>query len=167
MKKYLLSAVVIFGFLFYSTTANRSSVSTLPVSTLILPTSVPTIPSPAEKPTTASTPPANTLLPTGRPTSAPVGRYKNGTFIGGIADAYYGNIQVAAVIQGSKLTNVNILQSPNDRDNSIAINSQALPILQSEAISAQSAAVDMVSGATDTSAAFIESLTSALSQAAN
>lgn len=152
MKKYLLSAVVIFGFLFYSTTANKTTISTPPVSTLTLPTSIPTSIIPTKIPTATST---------------SIGRYKNGTYTGSIADAYYGNIQVAAVIQGGNLIKVNILQSPNDRDNSIAINSQALPILQSEAISAQSAAVDMVSGATDTSAAFIQSLISALSQAAN
>jgi len=39
--------------------------------------------------------------------------------------------------------------------------------LKSEAISAQNAQVDIVSGATDTSQAFINSLSSALTQAAN
>jgi uncharacterized protein with FMN-binding domain len=144
MKKYLLSAVVISGFLFYSTAA-KGAPSTSPISTLNLPIQ-------------------NNNNPASNP---PVNGYKNGTFTGPVTDAFYGNIQVAAVIQNGKLANVNILQSPNDRSRSIAINSQALPILQSEAVSAQSAAVDMVSGATDTSAAFIQSLTSALSQAVN
>ena len=45
------------------------------------------------------------------------------------------------------------------------INQQAMPVLKQEAIQAQSAQVDGVSGATDTSDAFVQSLTSALTQA--
>jgi uncharacterized protein with FMN-binding domain len=169
MKKYLLSAVVIFGFLFYSTVAVKSDSSPTTATSLNLPTNpvLPTNLPPTGQPTATSPPKRNTPSATTAPTSVPVGQYKNGTFTGGVADAFYGNIQVAAVITGGKLTNVSILQYPNDRNRSIAINSQALPILQSEAVQAQSAAVDMVSGATDTSGAFIQSLSSALSQAAN
>jgi uncharacterized protein with FMN-binding domain len=91
--------------------------------------------------------------------------YKDGQYDGRIADAYYGNVQVRAIIQGGKLTDVQFLSYPNDRNQSIEINSHALPILKSEAIKAQSAQVDIVSGATNTSNAFINSLSSALSQA--
>ena len=82
-----------------------------------------------------------------------------------MADAYYGNVQVQAVISGGKITAVNFLQYPNDRSNSIRINTQAMPYLQQEAIQAQSAQVDGVSGASATSAAFVQSLTVALNQA--
>jgi len=54
---------------------------------------------------------------------------------------------------------------PNDRRESVDINSQAMPYLKQEAIQAQTAQVDGVSGATDTSQAFIQSLGSALKQA--
>lgn len=91
--------------------------------------------------------------------------YKDGQYDGRIADAYYGNVQVRAIIQGGKLTDVQFLSYPNDRNQSVEINSHALPILKSEAIKAQSAQVDIVSGATNTSNAFINSLSSALSQA--
>jgi uncharacterized protein with FMN-binding domain len=91
--------------------------------------------------------------------------YKDGQYDGRIADAYYGNVQVRAIIQGGKLTDVQFLSYPNDRNQSIEINSYALPILKSEAIKVQSAQVDIVSGATNTSNAFINSLSSALSQA--
>jgi uncharacterized protein with FMN-binding domain len=91
--------------------------------------------------------------------------YKDGQYDGLIADAYYGNVQVRAIIQGGKLTDVQFLSYPNDRNQSIEINSHALPILKSEAIKAQSAQVDIVSGATNTSNAFINSLSSALNQA--
>ena len=91
--------------------------------------------------------------------------YKDGTYTGSAADAYYGNIQVSATISGGKITNVEFLQYPNDNPHSISVNTQAMPYLKQEAIAAQSAQVDIVSGATDTSDAFIQSLSSALAQA--
>ena len=91
--------------------------------------------------------------------------YKDGQYDGRIADAYYGNVQVRAIIQGGKLTDVQFLSYPSDRNQSIEINNYALPILKSEAIKAQSAQVNIVSGATNSSNAFINSLSSALSQA--
>jgi len=60
---------------------------------------------------------------------------------------------------------VQFLQYPSDRNTSIRINSRAMPILKQEAISAQNANVNIVSGATDSSQAFQQSLASALSQA--
>ena len=57
------------------------------------------------------------------------------------------------------------LQYPQERRRSAYINSQAVPILQSEAIQAQSANVNIVSGATLTSEGFQQSLQSALTQA--
>lgn len=86
---------------------------------------------------------------------------------GSSADAYYGTVQVQAVVQGGKLVTVNFLQYPSDRRTSQYINGAAMPMLQSEAIQAQSANVSGVSGATDTSQAFIQSLGSALAQANN
>ena len=91
--------------------------------------------------------------------------YKNGTYTGSAADAYYGTIQVQATIQSGKITDVQFLQYPNDRDESVQINQAAMPQLKQEAIQAQSASVDIVSGATDSSQAFMQSLASALSQA--
>ncbi len=96
---------------------------------------------------------------------AMMGLYADGSYTGSAADAYYGTVQVKAVIQGSKITDVVFLQYPNDRSNSISINSQAMPLLTQEAIQAQSAQVDGVSGATFTSGAFKESLAAALALA--
>lgn len=95
------------------------------------------------------------------------GIYKDGTYTGISANAYYGNIQVEAVINGGKLTDVQFLDYPQDRRTSIRINRQAMPYLKKEAIQAQSANVDTVSGASDSSGAFRQSLASALSQAKN
>lgn len=91
--------------------------------------------------------------------------YKDGSYTGPVTDAFYGNIQVRAVIKGGKIIDVKFLQYPNDTPNSVAINQQAMPYLRQEAIRAQKAAVDGVSGATDTSQAFVQSLSSALRQA--
>lgn len=91
--------------------------------------------------------------------------YKDGEFTGQVEDAYYGNVQVKAIIQNGKITDVQFLDYPQDRRTSIEVNSQATPILKQEAIQAQSANVDTVSGATATSEAFIKSLQTALAQA--
>jgi uncharacterized protein with FMN-binding domain len=90
---------------------------------------------------------------------------KDGSYTGSAADAFYGLVQVQAVIQNGKITDVQFLQYPSDRRTSQMINSQAMGYLTSEAIQAQSANVNIVSGATDTSLAFIQSLSSALNQA--
>lgn len=91
--------------------------------------------------------------------------YKDGTYTGSVADAYYGNVQVQATVSGGKITDVKFLQYPDTHSTSVYINQQAIPYLQQEAIQAQSANVNIVSGATYTSQAFVQSLTSALSQA--
>ena len=96
-----------------------------------------------------------------------MGMYADGTYKGTSANAFYGYVQVAAVISGGKLTDVQFLSYPNDRSTSRYISSQALPYLKSEAIQAQSANVNIISGATDTSLAFRQSLGSALAQAKN
>ncbi len=97
----------------------------------------------------------------------PKGQYADGTYTGAAADAYYGTVQVQAVVQDGALASVTFLQYPSDRRTSQQINSRAMPILKSEAIQAQSANVSGVSGATHTSEAFIQSLGDALAQAKN
>jgi uncharacterized protein with FMN-binding domain len=97
------------------------------------------------------------------PTAA--GQYKDGSYTGIAADAYYGYIQVQATVKNGRLADVTFLQYPNDQRESVQINTRAMPLLKAEAISAQSASVDVVSRATDTSFAFKQSLASALAQA--
>ena len=92
-------------------------------------------------------------------------RYPDGTYTGPVVDAYYGLIQIAAIIQGGQLVGIKVLKYPSDRRTSVFINEQALPLLQDEVISAQSANVDIISGATLTSEAFIRSLGAALTKA--
>jgi len=137
MKKFLLAAFVITTFVLYGFHQRTND-------------SAPVIP-PASSPPMMSTSGMSGL--------------KDGQYTGTAADALYGNIQVKAFIQGGKITDVQFLQYPNDRSNSIRINQQAMPYLKQEAIAAQTSQVDIISGATDTSSAFIQSLASALTQA--
>lgn len=102
----------------------------------------------------------------GTPSTPPTqSSYSNGTFTGSVADAYYGNVQVRATISGGKITDVSFLQYPDTHDTSVMINQQAMPYLRQEAIQSQSSDVQIISGATFTSEAFIQSLAAALSQA--
>lgn len=112
--------------------------------------------------------PVPTPVPASVPVPTPVqqtGLYRNGTYTGAVADAYYGNVQMQVTISGGRISNVQFLDHPQDRSRSVQINNYAMPLLKSEAIQAQSANVDIVSGATATSEAFIQSLASALTQA--
>lgn len=102
---------------------------------------------------------------TTKPTPGTSASYKDGTFVGLVADAYYGNVQVKATIRGGGLTDVAFVQYPDTHDTSIMINQQAMPYLRQEALQSQSANVNIISGATFTSEAFIQSLASALNQA--
>lgn len=98
-------------------------------------------------------------------TAAAQGAYKNGTYTGSIADAYYGPVEVQATIKSGALNNVSFLLFPNGHQTSVYINEQVMPMLTQEAISAQSANVNGISGATFTSQAFQQSLAVALRKA--
>lgn len=93
------------------------------------------------------------------------GIYRDGEYLGKVVDVYYGNLELKAIIAGGRLVDVVPLQYPNDRKTSIDISAASLPALKEEAIIAQSAKVDVVSGATQTSEGFVESLGDALAKA--
>lgn len=95
----------------------------------------------------------------------PTGQYRDGAYAGPTVDAYYGWVQVRAVVQGGKLVSVDILQYPSERRTSARINKYALPRLKREVLIAQSASVDIISGATLTSRAYRRSLDEALAAA--
>ncbi|MGH2514227.1 MAG: FMN-binding protein [Ktedonobacterales bacterium] len=162
VKKRFISALIVGVFVAYSFIHGRSSAAA-PAS----PASTSATNPRAAAPTATGAPGSPSTASSGTPgaTSTPSGRYKNGTYTGSVADAQWGYVQVQAVIQNGAIANVQFLQYPNERDRSVQINQYADPQLISEAIQAQSAQVDLVTGATDTSYAFIQSLSDALSQA--
>jgi uncharacterized protein with FMN-binding domain len=145
LKKMLLTVFVLATFGIYSFQQRQAETPTLATTST----------SPSTTSNSATTTPSPTVSST----------YKDGQYTGTSEDAFYGFVKVKATITGGKLVTVEFLTYPNDHRDSVEINSQAMPILQSEAIKAQSSKVDIVSGATDTSQAFIKSLSSALNSA--
>jgi uncharacterized protein with FMN-binding domain len=84
---------------------------------------------------------------------------------GPVASNQYGDVQVRVTVQGGRLVNVEALQLPQDRARSARISEFAGPELRSEALNAQSANIDIISGATFTSESYAQSLQAALDQA--
>ncbi|MGD0702991.1 MAG: FMN-binding protein [Trebonia sp.] len=87
------------------------------------------------------------------------------TVTGTVANTQYGPMQVQLVLTGKQITKVNVLQRTDNGQESNQIDSFAIPKLTSETLTAQSARIDAVSGATYTSQGYIQSLQSALDQA--
>ena len=85
---------------------------------------------------------------------------------GSAADTRYGPVQVKVTLDGTRITKIDVVEYPSHDRRDQEINSYALPLLNQEAIDAQSAAIDVVSGATFTSQGYTSSLQSALDQAA-
>ena len=188
-RKLFLSAFVVMTFLVYAVherlagpavaVANglaSASNAAAPAPTAVRVASKPDIVIPlsgAALPTTGPTNSSGTLpqptagLPTDVPTAeAATGKYKDGQYTGPTVDAFYGYVQVQAVVQNGQIANVKFLQYPADRRTSQRINNFAMPYLTNEAIQAQGANVDIISGATLTSEAFAQSLQAALQNAA-
>jgi uncharacterized protein with FMN-binding domain len=140
MKKSFLSIAIFFIFVIYSAGIRHKN------PTLSKPVTL-TTSSSSSTPATASK------------------KYTDGTYIGSVDDAYYGNVQVSVSIASGQITAVKFLQYPNTHSTSVYINQQAMPYLQQEAIQAQSPNVQIITGATYTSQAFIQSLTDALAKA--
>ncbi len=114
---------------------------------------------------TTSTPRASTPAAPAPKPAKPAGLYVDGTYTGSVANAYYGMVQVEAVVQNGRLFDVKFLRYPSSHSTSVFINQQAMPYLTQEALQAQSANVNIISGATFTSQAFQQSLALALAKA--
>jgi uncharacterized protein with FMN-binding domain len=87
------------------------------------------------------------------------------TATGQTVQTHYGPVQVRIVKTGGRLTNVIAIQLPSADSHSTELAAQAAPILRSEALRADSARIDVVSGATYTSDGYAQSLQSALDNA--
>ena len=102
---------------------------------------------------------------TNPPASSGGSKSSSSTVAGDVAQTRWGPVQVQLTVANGKLTDVSVLQYPNGNGRDVEINNQALPILIQETLDAQSANIDMVSGATVTSDGYLQSLQSALDQA--
>ncbi|HXW78275.1 MAG TPA: FMN-binding protein [Acidimicrobiales bacterium] len=117
-------------------------------------------PTPSTSPSTGN---ASSAAPT--TTSPPATTAGRQTYVGQDVQYVYGDIEVAATLQGGKILSVTVPQNEAIDGHSQMINSYAVPILEQEAVAAQGLNFNVVSGATFTSDAFAQSLQSALSKA--
>lgn len=122
----------------------------------------------ALKPHQSATPVLTARAPTAPPAGSATrrsGAADSGRFTGSIVDTPYGPVQVAATLSHGRLTAVTVLQVPRGTGRDQEIATYSLPRLRREALGAQSAHIDAVSGASYTSAGYIRSLQSALDEA--
>lgn len=98
-------------------------------------------------------------------TTPNAGSSGDGTYTGDAVSTRYGDVQVQITVSGGKITASEAIQYPNNDRHDQQINAYAIPILNSEAVDAQSASIDAVSGATVTSDGYITSLQSAIDAA--
>ena len=125
-----------------------------------------TVPAVAVQPTTPSAPQAT--VPRQQPVATTSvgtagGACVGKTIDGQTIDTRWGPVQVEAVISASgRICDVDAIQSPNSHGRSVFINDQALPILHTEVMKAQSANINGVSGATVTARGYQRSLQSIL-----
>ena len=89
----------------------------------------------------------------------------SGTFTGTAVATRYGPVQVQITVEDGRVTAAQAVRYPNSDRRDQEINSRAVPQLNAEAVNAQSSRIDMISGATYTSTAYIQSLQAALDQA--
>ncbi len=105
--------------------------------------------------------------PGGGPTSTPQagqGGTANGTVTGSTLQTRFGPVQLQVTFSNGKISDVQALQLPNDRQRSAQISSYVAPILRQEVLQAQSAQIDLISGATYTSYAYEQSVQAILDQ---
>ena len=117
-----------------------------------------------------SKPPRSAPAPSPRPgTAAPRTHAGAGpsrrTITGALVETPYGQVQVRISLLGRRITNVTALHLTDSSSTSVEISAGAEPTLRSEALSAQSATIDLVSGATYTSEGYKASLQAALDAA--
>lgn len=119
-----------------------------------------------ESPVTSATPSGSATASGSATTSGSSRRTTptTSTVTGHTVATQWGPVQVQLNLEGGRITQVSVLQYPNGNGRDAEINSYALPILVQETIDAQSASIDMVSGATVTSVGYLQSLQSALDQ---
>jgi uncharacterized protein with FMN-binding domain len=114
----------------------------------------------------ASPSPSATTAPSPSPSPSPSGPTAiNGTFTGSDVPNRFGDVVVRVVISNGHISDVQAVTLPTDRAESAYISSVVGPMLRTETLQAQSANIDIISGATYTSQSYAQSLETALQQA--
>jgi len=102
---------------------------------------------------------------TTQPATSSATTTKSKTVTGPAVSTRYGNVQLKVTISGGKITDIQAVQLPSQDPKSSQISSYAEPQLRQSALSAQSANINVVSGATYTSQGYMTALQSALDSA--
>lgn len=118
----------------------------------------------ATAPPDATSAPGATPAPQATATPTPAPQTADTTVTGPVIPTRYGDVQLQVTLSNGKITDVTPIELPNDRARSAYISSVAAPMLRQEALQAQSAQIDLLSGATYTSEAYAESLQAILDQ---
>lgn len=113
----------------------------------------------------AISPTTSRRAPSTTSTSAPASPAGDTVVNGAAASTRWGTVQVQVHVHNGQVVDVVPLAVPDSNSRDYRINSYAVPILREEALAAQSANIDTVSGATVTSNGYIRSLQSALDAA--
>ncbi len=150
---WLMSTVTVLVLLFgyHTSTEGKSGVGIVAAS------------GPTTQPTTQAATPSESDAATGSQSTSQSG--STTTVTGEVAQTQWGPVQVRLTMTGSTISAVDVLEYPNGNGRDAEINAYALPRLVQETITAQSAQIDMISGATVTSGGYIQSLQSALDKA--
>jgi hypothetical protein len=137
---------------------------------------LPTVPSAAVSTTGGTSGTSGTPAPSSSPATVP-GEYPMGSLAGQlptgetavtghVATTVYGPVQIQLIMRSSKIVKVAVLRQPMNTIRDIQIGEFAFPKLIGETLTAQTAKIDAVSGASYTSAGYIQSLQSALDNGA-
>jgi len=133
---------------------------------------VPTVPSASVSTTGGSSSTGGTSAPSSSAATVP-GEFPMGSLAGTltsgetaisghVANTVYGPVQIQLVMRNGKVVKVAVLRQPMNTINDIRIGDFAFPKLIGETLATQTAKIDAVSGASYTSAGYIQSLQSAL-----
>jgi uncharacterized protein with FMN-binding domain len=114
---------------------------------------------------TAPAPSASSARPAPSASSASGNGSGGRAVTGSEVQTRWGPVQVKVTVSGGRVTDVAAVEYPTENPRDQQINSYALPQLRTEALAAQSADIDTVSGATYTSEGYKQSLQSALDAA--
>ena len=153
-RALIATGITIAGFAWIATyRVTPHSLGAVAALPLVSPTPLPASPSsaPGATPPTSPSPSASAGI--------------SGTFTGSDYPNRFGDVVVRVVITNGKITDVQALQLPSDRERSAYISQVAGPMLRSEVLQSQSANIDIISGATYTSQSYAQSVESALQQA--
>jgi uncharacterized protein with FMN-binding domain len=108
---------------------------------------------------------SSAVRPSSTLTSAAAGVTTGQAYDGAVTQTEWGPVQVRITVSAGKVVGATAVQVPNGNRRDAEINGYAVPILNQEAVSTGTAAIDTVSGATITSNGYITSLQAAIDAA--